>query len=240
MFQLGEIPVLEVVRLSSGYDRVKVLYDVSFKVGRDEVVGFIGSNGSGKTTLIKTILGYVKPWSGEIRYLGIRIDGLEPHKIAKLGIGYVPERGGVLKTLTVKENLELTASLSNVGLSEINEIYKLFPILKERQNQRAGTLSGGEQRMLSIAMALLMTDKLLILDEPSSGLAPIIRKKLVETLSKIMRERNLSMLISEQDPSIIAGLANRVYVLERGVISRSGSVDEILKKEVLREHYLGL
>ncbi|MEM2805207.1 MAG: ATP-binding cassette domain-containing protein, partial [Zestosphaera sp.] len=146
--------VLEVRNLRSGYGQVLILNDVSFLVRNNEVVGIIGPNGAGKTTLLKTILGYLKPWSGEIVYLSKRIDGLNTEKIVSLGIGYVPERGGILRTLTVKENIELVTGIFKESSEKLRELRKLFPIITERASQVAGTLSGGEQKILSIVLGL--------------------------------------------------------------------------------------
>jgi len=231
--------VLEVRNLRSGYGQVLILNDVSFLVRNNEVVGIIGPNGAGKTTLLKTILGYLKPWSGEIVYLSKRIDGLNTEKIVSLGIGYVPERGGILRTLTVKENIELVTGIFKESSEKLRELRKLFPIITERASQVAGTLSGGEQKILSIVLGLLTAKKLLIMDEPSAGLAPVVRKKLSDLLKTVATELELSLLITEQDPSLVADLADIVYVMERGHLVRSGKPEELIRVEVLREYYLG-
>lgn len=231
--------VLEVRNLRSGYGQVLILNDVSFLIRNNEVVGIIGPNGAGKTTLLKTILGYLKPWSGEIVYLSKRIDGLNTEKIVSLGIGYVPERGGILRTLTVKENIELVTGIFKESSEKLRELRKLFPIITERASQVAGTLSGGEQKILSIVLGLLTAKKLLIMDEPSAGLAPVVRKKLSDLLKTVATELELSLLITEQDPSLVADLADTVYVMERGHLVRSGKPEELIRVEVLREYYLG-
>lgn len=231
--------VLEIKNLKSGYGQVLILNDVSLDVGSNEIAGIVGPNGAGKTTLLKTILGYLKPWSGEVTYLGRRIDGLNTEKIVLLGIGYVPERGGILRTLTVKENIELVAGIFKESSEKLRELRKLFPIITERASQVAGTLSGGEQKILSIVLGLLTAKKLLIMDEPSAGLAPVIRKKLSSLIKTVTAELELSLLITEQDPSLVADLADTVYVMERGSIVKSGKPEELIRVEVLREHYLG-
>lgn len=231
--------VLEVKNLKSGYGQVLILNDVSLNVGSNEIAGIVGPNGAGKTTLLKTILGYLKPWSGEVTYLGRRIDGLNTEKIVLLGIGYVPERGGILRTLTVKENIELVTGIFKESSEKLRELRKLFPIITERASQVAGTLSGGEQKILSIVLGLLTAKKLLIMDEPSAGLAPVIRKKLSSLIKTVTTELELSLLITEQDPSLVADLADTVYVMERGSIMKSGKPEELIRVEVLREHYLG-
>ncbi len=231
--------VLEIKNLKSGYGQVLILNGVSLFVRDNETVGIIGPNGAGKTTLLKTILGYLKPWSGEIVYLGKRIEGMSTEKVVLLGIGYVPERGGILKTLTVRENIELVAGIFKESSEKLRELRKLFPVIDERASQVAGTLSGGEQKILSIVLGLLTAKKLLIMDEPSAGLAPAIRKKFSGLLKTVATELGLSLLIAEQDPSLVADLANTVYVMERGNIMRSGKPEELVRVEVLREHYLG-
>lgn len=232
--------VLVTENLVSGYGRVQVLYDVSVSLDEGMVLGIVGPNGAGKTTLIRTILGLVKPWKGRIMYLGRDITGLKTSEVVRLGIGYCPERGGILRTLTVRENIELVLSVKPDAHEMLREVYKLFPILNERANQIAGTLSGGEQRMLSLAKALLLADKLILLDEPSAGLAPVLKEKLTEKLAYINRELGISLLIAEQDPALITKVAREACIMERGTIVRKGSIDELLRGEVLREHYLGL
>jgi len=232
--------VLEIKNLKSGYGSVLIINDVSLLVGVNEVVGIIGPNGAGKTTLLKTILGYLKPWSGDVIYLGKRINGLSTEKIVQLGIGYVPERGGVLKTLTVRENIELVAGIFKEASERLRDLRRLFPLIDERASQIAGTLSGGEQKILSVVLGLLTAKKLLVMDEPSAGLAPVARKKLSSMLKNITNNLGLSLLIAEQDPSLVTVLSDVVYVMERGSFVRSGRPDEIVKTEILREHYLGL
>ncbi len=232
--------VLEIKNLKSGYGSVLIINDVSLLVGVNEVVGIVGPNGAGKTTLLKTILGYLKPWSGDVIYLGKRINGLSTEKIVQLGIGYVPERGGVLKTLTVRENIELVAGIFKEASERLRDLRRLFPLIDERASQVAGTLSGGEQKILSVVLGLLTAKKLLVMDEPSAGLAPVARKKLSSMLKNITNNLGLSLLIAEQDPSLVTVLSDVVYVMERGSFVRSGRPDEIVKTEILREHYLGL
>ncbi|MEM1651278.1 MAG: ABC transporter ATP-binding protein [Sulfolobales archaeon] len=232
--------LLVVTDLVAGYGKTVVINGVSFDVELGQVIGLIGPNGAGKTTLIKAVLGYLKPWRGKILYEGNDVTGLPAHKLARLGIGYVPERGGVLRTLTVRENMELAASMSKHGGDKLKEVTKLFKIIEERKTQIAGTLSGGEQKMLSIAMALVMASKLIILDEPSAGLAPIMRKKVVEVLKKINKEFGISLVVAEQDPTVVLETAEVVHVIEMGSIVKSGKTHEIIKPEVLKEYYLGM
>jgi len=234
------VPVLEVVDLHVGYGKTPVIRGVSLTVETGEGVGIVGPNGAGKTTLLRCVLGYIKPWKGRIVYQGVDITNMPAYSIAKLGVGYVPERGGVLRTLTVQENIELALKVSKHGTDRLNEVRKLFRIVEERRNQVAGTLSGGEQRMLSLAIALLMADRLLVLDEPSAGLAPIVRRRLAEVLKYIKKDLGVSLLLAEQDPSLILEVADSVHVVELGTLVRSGKPSEIVKVDILREHYLGL
>lgn len=234
------MPVLEVVDLHVGYGKTPVIRGVSLTVETGEGVGIVGPNGAGKTTLLRCVLGYIKPWKGRIVYQGVDITNMPAYSIAKLGVGYVPERGGVLRTLTVQENIELALKVSKHGTDRLNEVRKLFRIVEERRNQVAGTLSGGEQRMLSLAIALLMADRLLVLDEPSAGLAPIVRRRLAEVLKYIKKDLGVSLLLAEQDPSLILEVADSVHVVELGTLVRSGKPSEIVKVDILREHYLGL
>lgn len=232
--------VLEVKDLTTGYGKTAVVRGVSLSVGPGMVIGIIGPNGAGKTTLIRSILGYVRPWSGRVMYRGVDITGLPAHKISKLGIGYVPERGGILRSLTVWENVELALRTSEHGEDRLSEVTKIFRIIDERRNQLARTLSGGEQRMLSIATAILTAKDLMILDEPSAGLAPLMRRKLAEALRDIRERFGMSLVIAEQDPTLVLELADTVYVIEMGSIVRSGKPQEVVKVDVLREHYLGM
>jgi len=232
--------VLEVKDLTTGYGKTTVVRGVSLSVGPGMVIGIIGPNGAGKTTLIRSILGYVRPWSGRVMYRGVDITGLPAHKISKLGIGYVPERGGILRSLTVWENVELALRTSEHGEDRLSEVTKIFRIIDERRNQLARTLSGGEQRMLSIATAILTAKDLMILDEPSAGLAPLMRRKLAEALRDIRERFGMSLVIAEQDPTLVLELADTVYVIEMGSIVRSGKPQEVVKVDVLREHYLGM
>lgn len=234
--------ILAVKNLSSGYGKVRVLFDVNLAVEKGEVVGVIGPNGAGKTTLLHTIVGYIDAWSGQIIFNGREVTKLPMYERVKLGIGFCPERGGILKTLRVKDNLELAISFNPEGEERLDEVYKLFPVLKEREKQLAGTLSGGEQRMLCIAKSLILSDLLLILDEPSAGLAPIIKQKIGDSLEYIVKELGYSILLSEQDPTLIARLASTTYIMEHGSILKFGSTPEILgaSTEELRKIYLGV
>lgn len=234
------MPLFEVESLAVGYGKALVVNGVSLRVEAAEAAGIVGPNGAGKTTLIRTMLGYLRPWKGRVVYKGDDITGLPAYKIARFGIGYVPERGGVLKSLTVQENIDLATSMSRYGKDRAREVRKLFKIIEERRSQVAGTMSGGEQKMLSIAIAVLMTDRLMVLDEPSSGLAPVVRRKLVEVMKQVKKEFEISLIIAEQDPTVILETADIVHVMEMGSIVKSGKTQEVIRPEILKEYYLGM
>lgn len=217
-----------------------VLKDVSISVGKDEIVSIIGANGAGKSTLINTISGMIKFQTGSISFLGKSL----PNKVSgvvRSGIVQVPEGRHVFPSLTVKENLLMGGYTVNsrVTNSTIDEMFGLFPILEERSNQPAGTLSGGEQQMLAIARALVTQPKLLLLDEPSLGLAPIIVKEIFGYLSQIRIEKHIPMLIVEQNAKAVMSISERVYVLEMGKIVMEGPTDKIANNPHVIECYFG-
>lgn len=228
--------------VGAGYGKVPVLWKVSLHVEKGEIASLIGPNGSGKTTVIKTITGTLRPRSGRILFGGTNIGGLAPHKIAALGISCVPERPELFPVMSVYENL-LVASERLRGEAKaslaLQKAYDLFPVLKERRNQRADTLSGGEQQMLSIARSLISNPSLLILDEPFSGLAPRIVRELFMALRAI-REGGTTILLAEQNPSLALRLSDRSYLLEGGRILFEGTPEEMLKDERIKSTYLGL
>lgn len=228
--------------IESAYEDVTVLKDVTLEVGKGEVVAVIGSNGAGKTTLLKTIVGLLKPRKGKILFKGIRLDGLSVYKIAKLGIAYVPAERDLFPQMTVRENLELgayTISDRKVVKERLTFVFELFPRLKERQRQLAGTLSGGEQQMLAIGRGLMLNPELLMLDEPSTGLAPALVMQMYQQLQKL-REEGLTILLAEQQIPMALSLASRAYVLENGKIVRHGRSDDLLVDPELKKAYLGV
>jgi len=232
--------MLEVNSLNVSYGEIQVLWDVSLKVDKGEIVALLGSNGAGKTTLLKTIAGLLKPSSGSVNYLNERIDRLPPHKIVEKGVALVPEGRGLFPYMTVYENLLMGAYTQHKDNKEvINWIYEIFPILKERKNQLASTLSGGEQQMLSIARSLMSNPKLLMLDEPSQGLGPKVVLKILDTV-KLINERGVTIMLVEQSVPFALELANRVYVIENGRIVHSGRSEEIRSLEDVKKAYLGL
>lgn len=234
--------LLEVSNLSVFYGKAQVFHDINLRVDRSEIVAIIGPNGTGKTTLLRAISGLHKAAVGSIKYMGERIDGLPPHEIVKRGIAHCPERYKLFPEMTVLENVELGAFLRRDHSSiqrDLEEAFNLFPSLEERKNQEARTLSGGEQQMLAIARALMSKPKLLMLDEPSLGLAPIVRKKLVDAIQEI-RERGLTIMMIEQDVGLALSLCDRGYVLEEGSIYLEGTRKFLKGNPKIKEAYLGI
>ncbi|MEM2883783.1 MAG: ABC transporter ATP-binding protein [Nitrososphaerales archaeon] len=233
--------MLEVRSLNVYYGNIQVLYDVSFKVEKNELVALIGSNAAGKTTLLDTIIGWLHPKSGSITFNGFRIDHLPPHKVVELGVSIVPEGRMLFPALTVLENLMLgafTRSARKKIQENLEKVFEIFPALKERKQQLAGTLSGGEQQMLAIGRALMANPTLLLLDEPSQGLAPII----VTKIFSLIKELNnwVTILMVEQNAYKALKVASRVYILENGRIVREGESQELVKDDGIRKAYLGV
>jgi len=234
--------VLEVKNIKVCYDDVPALHDVSFEVREGEIVSIVGSNGAGKSTILKTISGLLHPVSGEIRFEGERIDRDPPYAIVAKGIAHVPEGRRIFSRMTVLENLLLgayTRKSQEERAETLERIFELFPILKERRNQRAGTLSGGEQQMLAIARGLMSRPKLLMLDEPSLGLMPILVTKLFDTIKRI-NEEGITILLVEQNVREALELADRAYVLVTGNIVLEGTGRELLEAEMVKKAYLGM
>ncbi|MEN2974525.1 MAG: ABC transporter ATP-binding protein [Candidatus Caldarchaeales archaeon] len=229
--------VLENVQVS--YDDIPVVRNVSIEVDEGQIIGIVGPNGAGKTTLLKTIMGVLRPRSGRIIFKGRDITDLKPYERVKLGVCMVPEGRQLFNTLTVRENLILGGYTSGKNLkNRLEWVYKLFPVLEERSNQYAGTLSGGEQQMLAIARGLMAELKILLLDEPSLGLAPIIVEKLYETIRTINKE-GISILLVEQHVDIVLKTADYVYVMGMGEIITHGKCQELASSEEIRRVYLG-
>jgi len=234
--------LLSMEKVSTGYGKAQVLKNVSINLGKGEIVALIGANGAGKTTTLRCITGVIKPWAGTIRYNDQKIDSLEPYEIVSLGISYCPEGRDIFANLSVYENLKVGGYLIRDGnefKSNLNWIYKLFPILQERRNQIAGSLSGGEQQMLAIGRALMSKPIVLLLDEPSLGLAPIIVENIFETIKQI-NSSGTSILLVEQNVTLALDLAERAYVLEKGEIRLSGKCQDLNKNEYVKNSYLGI
>ncbi len=234
--------MLEVENVSAGYGMVRILWDVSFKIEEKEIVSIIGPNGAGKSTLVKTITGLVPPKSGTIRFKGNDIGKLPPYEIVKKGINLVPEGREIFPRMTVDENLRLGAYIvtdKSKAKETKEKVYQIFPVLKKKEKLLAQTLSGGEQQMLVIGRSLMSNPQLLILDEPSLGLAPIIVEKVLDTLTKI-NEDGVTILLVEQNIRDSLSIANRGYVLEEGKIIIEGEGRELLSNNHIREVYLGI
>ncbi len=234
--------MLELKDIVTGYDNIKVLHGVSLSVKEKEIVSIIGANGAGKTTTLMTISGILKLMSGQIWFKGIRIDSLPPEERLRLGICQTPEGRRIFPYFTVYENLKIGAlcrSDRNKLDDDLALVYELFPRLKERSDQLGGTLSGGEQQMLAVARSLMSHPTLILLDEPSLGLAPTNVKIIFDTLN-LLRSRGLSILLVEQNVRAALKLADRAYVLETGNIVSSGSAEELIKNEDIKKSYLGI
>lgn len=234
--------MFEVRNLHTGYEKLEVVKGVSLEVERGQIVAIIGSNGAGKTTLFKAILGILPAWQGEILFEDKDFARYSPVLRIKQGISLVPQGRNVFPYLTVLENLQLGAYTRN-DRKEIQEgienSYRMFPVLRERKNQKAGTLSGGEQQMLVIARALMSRPKFLMLDEPSLGIAPLLLKEIFRTIRMINEEQNTTILMVEQRALHALKVAHRGYALENGKIYLSGSAQELLNDDRVRHAYLG-
>jgi branched-chain amino acid transport system ATP-binding protein len=229
--------ILEVDSLRAGYGPVNVLSDVSFGVGEGETVALLGANGAGKTTTLRAICGMLKP-RGTVTLYGRNVTGRPTEQIAKLGVAHVPEGRGTFAPLTVEENLRLGA-YTRRGHGPMERVFSLFPRLEERRRQRAGTLSGGEQQMLAIGRALMLQPKLMLLDEPSLGLAPNLTRELFKILRRIKEDEGTGMLIVEQNANLVLEFADAAHVLETGSIVLSGTAEEVRQDETMRKAYLG-
>ncbi len=235
--------LLEVSKLNVSYGATQALWDVSFAVNKGELVALLGSNGAGKTTSLRSVQGVLKPKSGKVVFNSTEITGKDANNVTAMGLSLVPEGRGLFRTMTVEENLQLGAYTKRARKSlnkNIATAYDLFPILKERYKQRAGSLSGGEQQMLAIARGLMAEPELLMLDEPSLGLAPIIVSKLFRVLDELKKNRELTIVLVEQNVEASLDIADRAYLLDNGRITFEGKPDEFRANKSLRESYLGL
>jgi len=233
--------LLELNDVSTSYGNVEALKNVSLKVEDGEIVTLLGSNGAGKSTTLKTISGLLKPRSGKVMLDGQRIDGLPPHKIAQAGIAHVPEGRRVFPSLTVEENLAMGtyAFKGKAGLEEYRcLVFDLFPRLEERLKQKGRTLSGGEQQMLAIARALMMRPKILMLDEPSMGLAPVLTAQIFESIERLNKE-GTTVLLVEQNAHVALEIAHRCYVIQTGCIVMEGNAKDLQGNDMVRRAYLG-
>ena len=242
---MSTAPLLEVRNLKLSYGGIAAVKGIDFYINSGELVTLIGANGAGKTTTLKVIAGLLKPSSGSIHFLGSAIGGQPAYELAALGVGLVPEGRGVFARMTILENLQMGAYVRQGSHSaksidrDLEVVLETFPRLRERLSQLAGTLSGGEQQMVAIARAMMARPKLLLLDEPSMGLAPLM----VETIFGVIQNLNqhgMTILLVEQNARLALSMADRAYVLESGVITLSGTANELLNDDRVREAYLGV
>jgi branched-chain amino acid transport system ATP-binding protein len=234
--------LLKIQNLYVHYGPVPVLYDVSMEVNKGEMVALVGANNAGKTTLLKTITGLIRPTSGSISFDGIELTKLPPHEIVNQGVVLVPEGRQIFPQLTVEENL-LLGSYNPRAKREreigFEQVYSLFPVLKERRTQKAGTLSGGEQQMLALGRGLMARPKILLLDEPSLGLGPALVRELFQVLERLNKE-GLTIFMSEQNVRVSLSMSHRGYVLLHGRVYLSGESQKLARDERLKKAYLGL
>ncbi len=234
-------PVLELRNVSTHYGPIQVLRNVDVEVREGEIVCLLGGNASGKTTTLKTILGYVVPTQGEVLLEGERVSGLPTQRIVERGVSMVPENRRLFKRMTVMENLEMGSYLrrDRAAISEdTDRVFDLFPRLKERLGQRAGTLSGGEQQMVAVARALMARPKVLLMDEPSMGLAPVLVAQNFELIKQI-NEQGTTIFVVEQNANMALSIADRGYVLQTGQIVLADTAEALLSNPLMREAYLG-
>ena len=231
--------VLEVSHLTTGYGEVQVVDDFSAVVHDDEIVTLIGPNGAGKSTVIKSVFGFVKPWSGEVSFQGEDIAGEEPEDIVRTGISWVPQRQNIFQTMTVRENLEMGGFIRDDGLTErIAEIYDVFPALERHDGKKASALSGGQRQMLAMSRALMLDPDLLLVDEPSAGLAPELVDTAFDNIETV-RDRGTAVLMVEQNATKALERSDRGYVLDQGRDRFEGTGEELLENEEVAKLYLG-
>jgi len=231
--------MLEVNGIHSYYGDSHILRGVSLQVKPGEVTSILGRNGAGKTTTVLTIMGYVTPRQGGVVYDGKTINGLPSHRISRMGLGFVPQERGVFPSLSVEENLTVAARAGRDGRWTLERIYALFPRLKERRNNRGFQLSGGEQQMVSIARALMLNPSVIILDEPSEGLAPLIVDEIVEILRK-MKSEGLAILLIEQNLKVALGLGDMHYVLSKGEVCFTGTSEALRGNDAVLSAHLSV
>lgn len=235
--------MLKLENVQAGYGNIIAIKDVSLEIEKGEIVTLIGGNGAGKTTTLMTISGVVRCRSGRIMLNTTEIQGMTPDQIVKMGVCQVPEGRHIFPMLSVRENLDMGAFMrrdKSKIKEDIDYIYSLFPILKERRNQDGGTLSGGEQQMLAMSRALMARPEVMLLDEPSMGLAPLIIKQIFQIIKKINSESNTTIFLVEQNANQALQIADRGYVIENGVISLTGSAKSLLENPDIQKAYLGI
>ena len=234
-------PLLEVRDLHAGYGPTEVLHGLDFTIEEGSITALLGANGAGKTTTLRALCGMVRT-SGEVLFDGQRISGKATEDIVRLGVAHVPDGRGTFTDLSTEENLRLGAYARRERGSlagDYERMYRLFPILAERRHQQAGTLSGGQQQMLAVARALMLRPRLLLLDEPSFGLAPLVVKEIFEVMREINREQKVTILLVEQNAAMALRLADQAHLLETGRIVLSGSSQDLMQDDAVRRAYLG-
>jgi branched-chain amino acid transport system ATP-binding protein len=234
--------MLEICDINVFYGKAQALWDVCIEINEGEIVALVGSNGVGKTTLLNAVSGLLRPASGTVEFLGRRIDGLPPHAIVELGISHVPEGGCVFPDMTVRENLEMGAYPIHAWKQKeetLEQVYQVFPILKERSGQLARTLSGGERQMLAMGRGLMSKPRLCLVDEPSYGLAPLLVADIFRIIQKL-REQEIAIFLIEQNVRQSLEIADRAYVMENGRVCLEGDCRELLHSDHVRKAYLGL
>lgn len=231
--------ILSIENINVYYGQIHALKDISLKVNEGEIVALIGANGAGKTTTLRTISGLLRSKTGSIKFMGDEISHTDAHKLVSMGIAHVPEGRRIFLQMTVQENLEMGAYTNSANLkSGIEDVYERFPRLKHRMNQIAGTLSGGEQQMLAMGRALMSKPKLMMLDEPSMGLAPILVQQIFDII-KELHKAGTTILLVEQNAEMALEVADRAYVLETGKIKLSGTGTELAQSDEIKKAYLG-
>ena len=234
-------PLLEIDDLTAGYDSAAVIRDVSLAVAPGKVVALLGANGAGKTTTLRALCAMVRT-EGEVRFAGERIDGRATEDIVRMGVAHVPDGRGTFLHLTTEENLRLGAYARRDRRAvegDLERVYGYFPRLRERRRQQAGTLSGGEQQMLAVSRALMLRPRLMLLDEPSFGLAPLLVRELFAILAAINQRERVSLLLVEQNAAMALELASHAYLLETGRVVLGGAADELRRNDAVRRAYLG-
>lgn len=231
--------MLELEDVHAYYGKSHVLQGISLRVEQSEIVSLLGRNGAGKTTTFNTIMGFVKSKSGKIKFNGNNIDKLPPYKIARLGIGYVPQGRFILPEFTVEENMRLACLTGKMNPEVLSRIYDLFPFLRERLNQWGGTLSGGQQQMLAIARVMMQEPKIIFMDEPTEGLQPSIITDIKETI-RYLKKQGISVLLVDQIAKMALELSDKIYIIEKGLIPYSGPPDELRRNKEILLQYLGV
>jgi branched-chain amino acid transport system ATP-binding protein len=236
-------PLVKVDDIHTYYGKSHILHGVSLEVGRAEVVGLIGRNGVGKSTTLKAVMGLVRPSRGAVLYEGAPITGLPPHRLARLGIAYVPEDRRIFRLLTVMENLRTGLDRRGVGETRkkelLDKVYAYFPVLAERRGQAGGTLSGGEQQMLAIARAMMLEPTIILLDEPTEGLMPRMVAQISEIIDVLHRE-GVAILLVEQNVPLTLQASRRVYIMEKGMVRHHAAASELAHDDAVIRQYLGV